>query len=354
MAVASLIEESAFEVMAVGAELTRVRTCGRYYGAGDLLLKALQDTVECIVKDLGALADRYSAPLSQNDQDSVLSKARRYAELAGVLHGIVGLIEGSDEDGAPSSLVEPAESLARCYSDRCNLLLRASHEGDTRGYWWQCWIPEFVRILGGSRIPGTESIARRIAHVVTLTVPAAGRGNVLLHSVLGHELGHHFIYEDETAESIVVPRGSPRPEPTPSEARQPTIFDTMVKNWVVELLADGWGLHMMGPAYYFACQGLADDSPGDQDHPPDMLRLDWLREQLRCRGYDNVQGPYGQWLNGEVAAHRSVDRPGASGDVGGHVTDAVAALTNVKRLFQNPPWRKFQQMNMQPITRKAR
>jgi hypothetical protein len=123
-----------------------------------------------------------------------------------------------------------------------------------------------------------------------------------MHAVLGHELGHGFLFQQPLADQIKVPTDK---YVDSLVAKEKTLFDrdetktafaALIDTWLEELLADAWGLHLIGPAYYFACSSEIEEAPPSFSHPAGHLRLQFLLAQLRRRQYLEVPGPLGHWL----------------------------------------------------------
>lgn len=70
-------------------------------------------------------------------------------------------------------------------------------------------------------------------------------------------------------------------------------------DWEGELIADTWGIHIMGPAYYFASRSALAPTPPSDDHPSGRFRLELLCEQLEKRGYFGLEGEAGECLQAE-------------------------------------------------------
>lgn len=171
-----------------------MRWSAAYSGAARLLLDVLRDALARVVREFATLA---------SGTPGQIRIARRYGQIASAVHDCLQFIEGSDEEHAPSSLVEPLETLARKYLPPCQLLVRGSFEGGLGGYWCE-FVVGGLRLLLRDLTDGDELLGR-LKGLVSLVFPSAERHNLLMHAILGHELGHSFSYDLGLLEKLVLP-----------------------------------------------------------------------------------------------------------------------------------------------------
>lgn len=142
--------------------------------------------------------------------------------------------------------------------------------------------------------------------IFTITVPTSLRHHVLLHAVLGHELGHaaHQLpdqgeFMDQLVKNITA--GSVIPDmkklqgwklegfPPLSSLTKDTA-PILVRYWVTEIACDLFGLVLMGPSFAGALRTLFDgfDQVGvkyGSKHPPQAWRFEALRRAYQHLGW---------------------------------------------------------------------
>ena len=286
------VEQHYIRVRAVQKEVARLRASAAYRGAAELLLTVLDRALTGLGKEFTNLA---------SGSEAASRTAARYSQVASVLHDCLQFVQGSDEDHTPSSLVEPLETLARPYMPDCKLLVRGSFKGGLGAYWCEFFTPALRRLLTG--LPGGAPLSGQLAGLVSLVFPAADRANLLMHAILGHELGHGFSHDRGIGDGLTVPVIADvgpilAQWPAPEQER----FRRVVVGWLEELIADAFAVHVMGPAFYFASDDALRSAPPSESHPGGTFRLRLLRMQLEWRGYLVAGGDVGQWLSGHLAA----------------------------------------------------
>jgi len=286
------VQQHYFPVLAVREEVSRLRGSAAYSRAAESLLGVLYDGLARLADDFANLA---------SDTEGTRRTAARYGQVASVLHDCLQFVQGSDEDQAPSSLVEPLETLARVYMPNCQLLVRSSFQGGLAAYWTEFFVPSLRTLLEG--LPGGGPLAKRLDQFVSLVFPSAQRENLLMHAILGHELGHAFSYNLKITEQLSVPIPQEVNEQLSKlEDRDREAFRQIVLDWLEELVGDAWGLHIMGPAFYFASSAALSQTPPSTTHPAGRFRLQSLRQHLEWRGYLGAGEDAAKWLRGYVAA----------------------------------------------------
>ena len=295
------IEKHYFRARAVLEEVSRLQAAAVYPSAAAELLSVIYASLEIVEKEFEDLT---------GNSEAEGRAARRYGQVASSLHDCLQFLEGSDEEHAPSSLVEPLETLAQKHMRGCKLLVRGSTAGGLDAWWCELFIPGLRQVLQELPRRGQE-LAGRLTGFVSLVFPAAERQNILMHALLGHELGHGFSDDLNIGAGIAVPVPAAAEEHL-EKLTEPirSGFEEVVVQWLEEMLADALGVHIMGPAYYFACNEAVGQSPASDSHPSGAFRLQALRHQLRLRGYVTGDSETAKWLGkfitsgaaGEVAA----------------------------------------------------
>lgn len=149
--------------------------------------------------------------------------------------------------------------------------------------------------------------ARRI---FTITAPRSLRHHVLLHPILGHEIGHaaqHVPVRKKFIEGELLPfllaGGALASQDKlhglgltpPLTNRTDSELKATVRAWLVEIACDLIGLVFMGPAFIGAARSLlaAIDGKGESygpKHPPNTWRFEVLTRAYKKLGWDTLSG----------------------------------------------------------------
>jgi len=147
---------------------------------------------------------------------------------------------------------------------------------------------------------------RRIFNIV---FPRTLKHHVLLHPILGHELGHAATTVpsmDDALSRMVLTRLEEGPleseakltswiDNTPTDSTKYTadMIEEMLYSWTEELFCDLFGLMLFGPSFVAAHYSLlsAIDPRGfdlGDEHPPNMTRFDMLLKAVEILGWQKV------------------------------------------------------------------
>lgn len=144
--------------------------------------------------------------------------------------------------------------------------------------------------------------------IFTIAVPRSLRHHVLLHSILGHEIGHAAQNVPERKRFIegnIIPLLRAKSAlATPVKIRElqlpPPInrltdgeLMAVTRDWLTEIACDLIGLNFMGPSFFGAARSLlgAIDSEGSAygaKHPPNAWRYEALRRAYKTAGWDET------------------------------------------------------------------
>lgn len=145
----------------------------------------------------------------------------------------------------------------------------------------------------------------------TITVPTSLRHHVLLHAVLGHELGHaasNLANQGEFMTGLIkaLTGGSMVGDTTkllswnltgfpelPYVVKVPQLLNNLVKNWMTEVACDIFGLALMGPSFAGAMRTLFDGSDPQgiaygAKHPSHAWRFAALARAYRALEWEKV------------------------------------------------------------------
>ena len=188
-----------------------------------------------------------------------------------------------------------------------------------------------------------DQIGNAARRVFTITVPRTMRHHVLIHAVIAHEVGHAFhtvpaqqklieeAMADLTANSVLADSAKLATLPIHGDPDLQSVLENkdaygeLTRNWTREIIADLFGLTLMGPAFLGALRSLfgglnPDASEYDAEHPPDNWRFEALQRAYARLGWNVLQPTYsGELLRAHQKFHDEVLE----------VKDSVAGVTEV-------------------------
>jgi hypothetical protein len=234
-----------------------------------------------------------------NEQE-LEDRVHRVSKLIPFLHYLLGFVEGSQMDVTPVPLVSQLRRFARTVIPQSEVLVTTRPELNYS-------IMEVASRVRDLLQPTPLGICCDIlpSFLFVVTIPRAESGDVLLHCILSHELGHGLYQQHGLATKLlpgividqeqikgltaIIVRQMPGAAPPLVEVEVRNAITQQVtsriSNWTQELCSDAFGIQLFGPAYYFsfiyfslAFAHLDKDSP---THPPPRLRLRLMSRILR-------------------------------------------------------------------------
>lgn len=276
-----------------------------------LLWDIVRETVECLIARLESLD-------SANIVEADLIK--RYGEIGDNLHFYLSFLEAGEANRIPSVMISPLQAMIRELA------------ADAKVVVWCGWLPSNYSAgpnLGSRlRMLVTEvfddaahpTVGKIPSVLAVLSFPAAERDNMLLHSALGHELGHVLsvynadikVYTDsvpvtldeEALRSIAkqIQEDGPDPGLNANLFVQST-YDALkteatriLSNWLSELLADAYSVYLLGPAPLLSLDYLAGIQGPSLTHPPSHLRFSIMLKCLDLSGFRKANDSELAWL----------------------------------------------------------
>lgn len=301
------------------------------HSASSLLLwDILKETIECLMARLEPLDSR-----NTTEVDLI----RRYGEIGDNLHSYLGFLEAGEANRIPSVIVSPLQDMM------------GSQAPDPQVVVWCSWLPSNYSVPPtlGMHLKKTVSdvfddpkhrVVRQVPEVLAaVSFPAAERDNVLLHSALGHELGHVLVaykhdidkyqkkskvrleerylieaskMSDSTDDAAESGSGSlPLTDQTKYELLSGVALRVTI-NWLNELLSDAYSVYFLGPAPVLSLHYLRGINGPSVTHPPGCLRFPLMLECLRRSGFREASDPDLGWLAPRIAEIESAcpDDPG--------------------------------------------
>ena len=240
------------------------------------------------------------------------TRIRRYSCVIPSLYNLMEFIEGANIDDAPSALVQPFKRLISKYFSDTEIIIRATSEYNFTFYEIASEIKDLFKEAPFSNI--CDQLPKKL---IVISFPRVEKENVLLQSIVAHELGHVFCRESEfdldkkIVKDIFIKRedvdvlvkdfskfieGSENQSsedelittspPTELEIRNLISKDinSKMKSWVKELCSDALGTCLFGPAFFFSFLDLTI-SVQDLDmetfsHPPPRIRIKFITTVL--------------------------------------------------------------------------
>jgi hypothetical protein len=302
-----LVASSIQKALALRRSLNQLKT-GDYPSDSPIvlteLLLALSDN---IIDRLIRLGYNEQSDLDDIEPEEVLVLGRAVAQLVRFAEPVAL----SRAEYVPWSLVFPVEMLCRRISPESRVIIYPQWEYNFTYYEVRTLL---TRIMDGIAGASGEALFRGYPrYFAVLSFPASEGLNILQNAAWGHEIGHHLnavfgvvnrvmghpILDAGDVEAAVdAIRGASDEEGLPLESREQmrvAVLETvtrLTKNWVSELVADLFSVHVFGPASLFAFADMVSvlyplDQP-DPAHPPARFRMLAMLNELRELGYEEL------------------------------------------------------------------
>jgi hypothetical protein len=102
----------------------------------------------------------------------------------------LAFLEGAHSTVVPGSLIQPIESLVRSIFPSANILLRVQWTYNYQVFDIAGWLNSLCKsLIGEERV---TDLLKPLDNFFVVSVPTIERSNILLHTILGHELGHRI------------------------------------------------------------------------------------------------------------------------------------------------------------------
>jgi len=276
-----------------------------------------------------ALANAHFLTASQLD-----TRLHRVVTLIPYLHQLLGFVEGSDVHHAPGQLIPTLRRYTQSIFPASELVVRSKPELNYSIQNIAKPIKELWETFRGTPLEQTGLVLPDFLFV--LSIPAVESGQILIHGVLAHELGHALYNKWEIAKDLLpkirfkedlvkgltkamfenqLKQGEPTPElQLRKQATQE--ISARISGWVKELCCDAIGIRLFGPALFFAeAHLLTSFRPIDKSSPThpaprlrvrlmirllkQLYRLEKWRSQLQefSQAWDEVSAGTVVWTN---------------------------------------------------------
>lgn len=269
----------------------------------ELLLRLSDNILERLIH----LSSEEQDTLDDMKTEEVLVLGRAVAQLGRFAEPVARSSAGY----IPGGLVFPVEMLCRQISPESRVII---YPHWAYNYTYYEAIALLTRIMNGIDSTPSEALFQGYPkYFAILAFPASEGLNILQNTVLGHEIGHHlnavFGIVDRVMKQPILDAGDVEIAVeevlrTSSEAGLPlegqeqirvAVLETvtrLTKNWVMELVADLFSVHVFGLASLFAFSDVVPVLyPLDQAspaHPPARFRMLAMSNELKWLGYEEL------------------------------------------------------------------
>lgn len=265
--------------------------------------KVLAESIRTICAELAQVAKQIVSTVDWSKRSKIERSAVRLRLCDGAIKKVAAylrFVDGALPHRLPWSAAPAFEKIARKLLPHMEIMLRAkwrynyaTHLEDVAGEFEK----ETAALLAGAKTSSAKLFGHRPFHV--LGFPALEQRNIILHSLLGHEIGHLFARrlltadrEAQFADKFNVQLSNAVLPPDKAAAITVTRADALSyavvwRRALEELLSDTVAAIVFGPAILFSSlewafsEGL-DVQPDDTLYPPWRVRLRHLVQVLEC------------------------------------------------------------------------
>lgn len=288
-----------------------------------ILLEVLDNINKAIQETLSGLSS--SVDFQSLEVEEVEQHILRYSQLHSYLQEVVSFIERADVPHTVVELIQPLKRLMAPDLKEFELIL---HPLPVLNYNFYPLGHELSKVIEGLGL--SHLLTHFPKQLVTIGFPSLERENFLIHSLIGHELGHCLYLEcglegqlmplikpneqklDNLVKDLAQAKASTGFEAEQRQLTQGTLSDYLSeieiksyltrgiidvsKSWVKELMCDAVAYRLFGTAYLFASLNfltLLNSFDDDQSvtHPPNRMRFLLLYRMLNL---DTTKHPSGK------------------------------------------------------------
>jgi hypothetical protein len=283
---------------AVLEEITRVENKVYVSPGSKRVLDFVRDAAQRIDGRLETERDVVEADLL--DPPELETRLHRVTSLIPFLHILLGFVEGSDVHHSPGQLLPTLRRYTQSIFPASELVISSKPE---LNYSIHDIAGPLRKMFVGTSVEQSCSLLPELLFMVN--IPAVESGQILIHGVVSHELGHALYYRQEVAkkllpnikldESLVKSLTSTmyanqlkQGQPTPELRLRKQVTQEItarVNGWVKELSSDAIGIRLFGPALFFSAVhlltsfGHLDES--SDTHPAPRLRVKLMIRMLK-------------------------------------------------------------------------
>jgi len=251
--------------------------------------------------------------LSANDEDRIKCCKKYLKFLQDITENVIPFLEGINEAFIPSefllTLAHQTKELAKKlrFSEEFYLCLCPRWDFNYGIYAYKDFILSSLDDLPGPLFPELlKDFQRSPQMFVFINYPRTESRNILLHSIMIHELGHLVDFQtgisktvfddlriDRNSFNTLFKKERKREKTKPEDVRMneaelvQKLFDDCLKiteKWLKEFVSDLVAIHLLGPAYFFALYEMSiltdDMHKYSEGHPSSGIRLRVISEEL--------------------------------------------------------------------------
>ena len=228
------------------------------------------------------------------------TRLHRVTNLIPFLHLLLGFVDGSDVHRSPGQLIPTLRRYTQSILPMSEIVVSSKPE---LNYSIHDIAGPLRELFLGTSVEASCALLPDLLFMVN--IPAVESGQILIHGVLAHELGHALYDKQEIAKGLLpkiklnedlvkklakmmyenqLKQGNPTPELRLRKQVTQEITGR-VNGWVKELCSDAIGIRLFGPALFFAALHLLisfthiDES--SLTHPPPRLRVRLMLRMLK-------------------------------------------------------------------------
>jgi len=228
----------------------------------------------------------------------------RYSKLIPYLHILLKFITGAETESSPSPLINSLQRLIKQYLPDAEIILAS---GPYLNYSY-FKLSDNIKAVFNQYF---EDLAKEFPeNLIVITLPDVEIKNTLYHCIIAHEIGHgiytkNTAFSEELQELIYNEIKEEEIEQLAEyyyhshQSTQPTLFQSLlqvklflmrkiieiINNWIEELVADGIGLCILGPAYYFSfihfITSIRYINDSTESHPSSRIRISFMSKLIK-------------------------------------------------------------------------
>jgi len=305
------------------------------------LIKFLQSANDEIVKQVNIIVQDKDT-LSLLTEEQIEIRLYRYAKLIPYLHVLLSFIKGAEIKDVPAGLINPLKRLISKFLPDTEIIFLSSTIFNYSFF----DLATQIRIVFGKSFK--DLLASFPEHLMVISLPESEKKNTLLHCIIAHEIGHgiaqrsgkadelrKLVYDnidklefETTIKSLFQilhdKQGGDQPSLFPTELQVKEMITSGVNgtiaNWIEELAADGLGVCILGPAFYFSfihfitsCHYINDVS---LTHPPPKVRIFFMSHFIRDNdlGFEKLFEQYPRMKEFFIVWSKLTESPSSSQD----------------------------------------
>lgn len=283
-------------------------------------LQKLFKVDDAILKELDKIGQELCKTRS-NDQEitfasETIDKLQRYGQLLGVLHSLLVYSELGSREFIQEGTVIPIENLMKEFGEKTAFIIVPIFEYNYM--YWDIMKPLKKSLKNALSSTEIEQIFSNMPEkYAVFGLPLITKNDIVLNSLLAHELGHFLDETKKLSESVLkkvvlddkkIEALMKRMEKTrlgekevaltyfitteTLRAQLIRVAATQISEWITELISDDIAFHLFGPIFLHSLSNflitLIKLDEASSDHPPSRLRINLILEEFERMGYPKM------------------------------------------------------------------